>query len=205
MAINRIKGGAVVISASGMADAGRIKHHLKHNLWRPESTILFIGYQAQGTLGRRILDGEKKVRIHGEEVAVKADIVKIEGFSAHADQKGLIEWVNAFKEKPKEIFLVHGEEAALDNLQRVIASDIGIQAIIPEVGSQYDLSMESISKIALIEQPSHVKTRSELNEAFVAIKEKIESMAKMPGKDTRTLQRLLAQVNEIEREMDKVG
>jgi metallo-beta-lactamase family protein len=205
MALNRLKGGAIIISASGMADAGRIKHHLKHNLWRQESTILFVGYQAQGTLGRRILEGEKKVRIHGEEVAVKADIVKIEGFSAHADQKGLVEWVKAFNEKPKEIFLVHGEEAALDNLQRVIAGEVGIQARIPEIGSQYDLSQESLSKVATFEQLSHVQIKPELNEAFIAIKEQLEDIAKMPGKDTRTLQRLLAQVNEIEREIGKVG
>lgn len=207
IALNKIQGGAIIISASGMADAGRIKHHLKHNLWRPESTVLFVGYQAEGTLGRRILDGEKKVRIHGEEIAVKAEIRRIEGFSAHADQKGLIEWLKGFKTKPGKIFLTHGEESSLATLQRVIASELGINAHIPVLGALYDLSLddESVEMLPTVAKAVAGEEMTEISPAFEAIKEKIENLAKMPGKDLRLLQRLLAQVNEIEREMSKVS
>lgn len=206
MQLNKLKGGAVIISASGMADAGRIKHHLKHNLWRQESTVLFIGYQAEGTLGRRILEGEKKVRIHGEDVAVRADIARIEGFSGHADQKGLVEWVKSFQnEQPEQIYLVHGEGAALEDLQRVILSETGLQAVIPSVCSEYDFTEEKPQEACRIAAPVYTPAKSGVNEAFEAIKEQIEKIARLPGKDVRTLQRLLAQINEIERELDKVG
>lgn len=138
-AINFVKKSSIIISASGMADAGRIKHHLKHNLWRPESTVLFVGYQAQGTLGRRILDGEKTVRIHGEEIAVKADIERIEGFSGHADQKGLVEWVKNFTPKPKKIFLIHGEPDALETLSDVLLEETGNEVVVPKLGQIFEL------------------------------------------------------------------
>lgn len=139
--INEISGGAIIISASGMCDAGRIKHHLKHNLWRPESSILFVGYQAQGTLGRRILDGEKKVRIHGEEINVAADIYEIKGFSAHADQRGLLDWIKSFKKgKPKTVFVTHGEEEASRTLADIMSMETGIKTIVPKWLDQFSLA-----------------------------------------------------------------
>ena len=131
MELNRINSGAIIISASGMCDFGRIKHHLKHNLWRKESTILFVGYQAVGTLGRRILDGEKTVRIHGEEIRIRARIVSIEGFSAHADQYALLNWIKGFIKKPKKIFVVHGEEKNSEELAQLVMQEIGVNAVIP--------------------------------------------------------------------------
>lgn len=130
-ALNRIKGGALIIAASGMCEAGRIKHHLKHNLWRRESTVLFVGYQAEGTLGRRIKDGAKKVRIFGEEIAVHARIAAIEGFSAHADRSELLSWAGKFVQQPKQIILVHGEDEALTSLSSDIERELKIPAYIP--------------------------------------------------------------------------
>lgn len=131
MSLNRLRGGAIIIAGSGMCDAGRIKHHLKHNLWRPECTVLLVGFQAQGTLGRRLLDREKLVRIHGEEVAVRARIEQIEGFSAHADQQGLLQWVKAMRRPPHHIFLVHGEEEASRTLAELLSQEIGIATSVP--------------------------------------------------------------------------
>lgn len=138
--LNKIPGGAIIISASGMCDAGRIKHHLKHNLWRPESTVLFVGYQAQGTLGRRILDGAKKVRIHGEEIAVNARIVEIDGFSAHADQEALLQWVGSFSLKPDIVFVTHGEVEASETLARLITREYGLRTYVPQWLERVDLS-----------------------------------------------------------------
>jgi len=128
--LNQISG-AIIISASGMCEAGRIRHHLKYNLWRPESTVLFIGYQAEGTLGRQILDGQKSVRIFGEEIAVKADIRYIDCYSSHADQAGLIKWINSFSSPPREVFLVHGEPDATATLADLIRVETGLKATIP--------------------------------------------------------------------------
>jgi metallo-beta-lactamase family protein len=208
IALNKIKGGAIIISASGMADAGRIKHHLKHNLWRPESTVLFVGYQAEGTLGRRILEGEKKVKIHGEEIAVKATIESLGDFSAHADQKGLLEWLRGFEQIPGQIILVHGEEEALDTLQRVIRREVGVKAHIAEYGMiYYPDSEREIMEYPELQIPAAASTVTlELNlgQALNIIKENILIQAKKQC-DTKILQRLLAHLAEIERELQKVG
>ncbi|MBS4008724.1 MAG: MBL fold metallo-hydrolase [Clostridium sp.] len=130
--INRQPGGAMIISASGMAEAGRIKHHLRHNLWRKESTVLFVGYQAEGTLGRRIRDGAKKVRIFGEEIMVRARVIAIDGFSAHADRTELLSWLNKFQKKPKQVILFHGEEEVLTAFSAEIESSYGVSTYIPQ-------------------------------------------------------------------------
>ncbi|HHX73531.1 MAG TPA: MBL fold metallo-hydrolase [Firmicutes bacterium] len=130
--INELPGGAMIISASGMAEAGRIKHHLKHNLWRPESTVLFVGYQAVGTLGRRILDGVPRVRIFGEEIKVNARVVAIDGFSAHADRSELLRWLGKFRKKPKQVMLVHGEEEALMHFSALVEQELQLPVYIPQ-------------------------------------------------------------------------
>ena len=109
MQINEIKGSAIVISASGMANAGRVKHHLRHNLWRPGASVVFVGFQAEGTPGRRIVDGAKTIRLFGEDIGIKAKIWTISGFSAHAGQNQLLDWLGHFQNKKMQIFLVHGE------------------------------------------------------------------------------------------------
>lgn len=136
MALNRIKGGAIIIAASGMCEAGRIKHHLKHNLWRPECTVLFVGYQAPGTKGRQIKDGAKFVRIHGEEIAVKAAVRSIEGYSTHADQAEILEWLGNLKKPPRRLFLVHGEPEALSALSAAIRRRYGFEVHVPALGEE---------------------------------------------------------------------
>ena len=138
-ALNESNEPSIIISASGMCEVGRIKHHLKHNLWNPNSTILFVGYQAPGTLGRSIVEGAKKVKIFGEEIAVNARIEYIEGYSGHADQEWLMNFIYSFFTKPKHIFLVHGEPEGQEVLKQKILDETGIPVTIPEFGDVYEL------------------------------------------------------------------
>ncbi len=142
-AINRITGGAIIMAASGMCDAGRIRHHLRHNLWRPECTVLFVGYQAPGTLGHLILSGEKRVRIHGQEIAVRARIRSIEGYSAHADRGELLAWAEKRRPIHGTLFLDHGEEEALAALRAALVAD-GMPAgriAVPELDETFTLEL----------------------------------------------------------------
>ncbi|HBI47332.1 MAG TPA: MBL fold hydrolase, partial [Smithella sp.] len=132
MRINEMKGSAIIISASGMANAGRIKHHLRHNLWRSGASIVFVGFQAQGTPGRKIVEGAKKVRIFNEDIAVNAKIWTIGGFSAHAGQSQLMDWLGHFQSKKMPVFLVHGEATAQDVLASLIKQKRGFDVTIPE-------------------------------------------------------------------------
>jgi metallo-beta-lactamase family protein len=143
-ALNDSKDSLIIISASGMCNAGRIKHHLKHNLWRKESSVVFVGYQAEGTLGRRLVNGANKVRIFGEEISVNARVEMIEGFSGHADRDGLISWINSFKQKPKKIFLVHGEEDALTEFSELINQELSTDTIIPDRGQSYSITAAGV-------------------------------------------------------------
>ena len=141
----------IIISASGMCDAGRIKHHLKHNLWRNESSIVFVGYQAEGTLGRRIVDGEKNVKVLGENINVKAEIHNLEGFSGHADKIGLLNWLKGFKEKPKTVFIVHGEQSAKENFAREVKNELKLNCIIPEHNVVYEIKKNKIVEEAEVD------------------------------------------------------
>ncbi len=129
----------VIMSASGMCDAGRIKHHLKHNLWNAENTVVFVGYQAEGTLGRLLIEGAKKVRIHGEEVTVNAQIEQIYGYSGHADQNGLLNWLSAVEEVRCQVFVVHGEPEAADEFAVLLNQKRGFSAIAPRMNEEFDL------------------------------------------------------------------
>jgi metallo-beta-lactamase family protein len=132
--------GAIILSASGMCEAGRIRHHLIHNLHRRESTVLFVGFQAQGTLGRVILDGAERVRISGEDVIVRAAIRRIDSYSAHADQGELLSWIAERAPIAGSLFLVHGEQAALEALRRLAVERLpGLNALLPEIGESYAL------------------------------------------------------------------
>lgn len=137
--INDIDEPKVIISASGMCDAGRIRHHLKHNLWRPESTILFVGYQSVGTLGRALVDGAEKVRLFGEEIDVKAEISKLIGMSGHADMNGLLDWMRGFESKPSKVFVVHGEDKVTETFAKTLHDELGMDAYAPFSGTIFDL------------------------------------------------------------------
>lgn len=138
MALNKIKSHAIIIAASGMCEGGRVGHHLKHNLWRPESSVIFTGFQAKGTLGRRIVDGAKSVHIFGEEIAVKAKIYTLGGFSAHADQKELLEWLSFLSDRPV-VFAVHGEEDAVSAFSEAIRERFAFSVLTPVKGQEYEL------------------------------------------------------------------
>ena len=141
-AINTDKTPKVIISASGMCEAGRIRHHLKHNLWRPECTVLFVGYQAVGTLGRSLNDGAKTVKLFGEDIAVKAEIDVLAGKSGHADKQGLLDWINALSPKPKLVFVNHGETDSCEDFTKCLETEYGYKAFAPYSGTVFDLKDE---------------------------------------------------------------
>jgi len=132
----------VILSASGMCDAGRVRHHLKHNLWRPECTILFVGYQAVGTLGRIIVEGAEEVKLFGEMITVRAHICKLAGMSGHADKNGLLEWIDGFAKKPERVFVVHGESSICDSFRDCL-EERGFSAYAPFSGTRFDLLTNS--------------------------------------------------------------
>lgn len=146
IAINENTRPKVILSASGMCEAGRIRHHLKHNLWRHESTVLFVGYQAIGTLGRKILDGAESVRLFGEDIAVNARIDNLKGVSGHGDRKGLIDWLNGMKQKPHMVFVVHGEDTVCDVFADHLRAAYGYGSYAPYSGTEFDLLKGEIVK-----------------------------------------------------------
>jgi len=138
MKLNKIHSGILVIAGSGMCDGGRIRHHLKHNLWRHECSVIFVGYQGKGTLGRQIVERPRSVRILGEDIAMRASIYTINGFSAHADQAELLGWLSCFKNSP-EVFIVHGEEEVAVSFGELVRERFGYKTHVPEKGDVFDL------------------------------------------------------------------
>lgn len=150
----------IIISASGMCDAGRIRHHLKHNLWKKEASIVFVGYQAEGTLGRRLLDGEKCVKLFGEDIMVNAEIYNVEGFSGHADKPALLNWIGSFKEKPGRIFIVHGEKESKESFCIDVKEKFNIDCIIPEYDVVYEIKKKNlINEVVLVDENQKIKDR----------------------------------------------
>ncbi len=169
----------IIISASGMCDAGRIKHHLKHNLWRKESTILFVGYQAEGTLGRRILDGATKVKLFGEEITVNARIEAIDGFSGHADKAGLLSWIGSIAKKPKKVFIVHGEQEVMNEFAQTLNDEFGLQSIIPARGDSYVVTADSIYENASNFDAQRRFRRLAVVEMLETLREEFEELAEI--------------------------
>ena len=182
MALNQDQSPAIIISASGMCEVGRIKHHLKHNIWNPNNTILFVGYQGVGTLGYNIVNGAETVKIFGEEISVNARIEYIEGYSGHADQEGLMNFIYSFRERPKHIFLVHGEKESQEVLKEKIQEDIGIDVTIPEYGETYELNNQ-ITMTDKIERRISGTLRREVMDRLNLIKKEIQEMEEYVKQD----------------------
>ena len=182
-ALNESNIPSIIISASGMCEVGRIKHHLKHNLWNPNSTILFVGYQAPGTLGAKIVSGEKKVKIFGEEIAINARIEYIEGYSGHADQEWLLNFVYSFITKPKHIFLVHGEPEGQKILKEKILETTNIPVTIPDYGENYKLDDKITIESKIDMMDKHRYVRLEVIDRLSTLKEELEDMSAMIKED----------------------
>lgn len=202
-ALNFRNDSVVIISASGMCEAGRIKHHLKHNLWKPEATVIFIGYQAEGTLGRRIADGAKKVNIYGEEISVKAQIETIDGFSGHADKAGLLEWLGSFQKKPHKVFLVHGDNESLESLSASIKEKYSIDTEIPELGDLFEITPQETNEVVIKEQHVNADRKLELLNTldglcteFILLSEMLKENITKSG-DTAELDKITTGVEKI--------
>ena len=193
----------VIISASGMCEAGRIRHHLKHNLWKKENIILFVGYQAEGSLGRRILNGETTVTLFGEDVSVNAEIASLKGISGHADQKGLINWLGGFKEKPQLIFVNHGDDASCEDFKNLLNS-MDYNAVAPYSGTEYTLATGKVTVYTegkAIDRSEHYKTNTRADMIYrnmVLEAEKLLNLVKTRrGRPNKDNARLTSQIRSI--------
>lgn len=208
-ALNEDPKPSIIISASGMCEVGRIKHHLKHNLWNPKSTILFVGYQAPGTLGYNIVNGAKTVKVFGEEIAVNARIEYIEGYSGHADQEGLMNFIYSFIDKPKQIFLVHGEEESQDIFKTKVEEEAGIPVVVPQWGETYELdkdkeNVEVLNKIERRETENNL--RREIMQRLTKLKDEIQDMenyVKQDVQDANLSDREIFAINERIKTLEK--
>jgi len=196
-------GSKIIISASGMCDAGRIRHHLKHNLWRPECAVVFVGYQGEGTLGRRLLDGAKSVKLFGEEIAVRARIINFPGLSSHADRDHLIAWAEHFSPKPQQVFVVHGD-APVTELFADTLNERGIPAHAPLYEEVYDLLTNTmLAKGVVLETKKTTGGASAASPAYVRLQDVSKELSRLidrsrgrPNKDLAKLAEQLRQVME---------
>lgn len=192
----------VIISASGMCEAGRIKHHLKHNLWRPECTILFVGFQAAGTLGRSILEGAEYVKLFGETIEIKAEIRKLEGISGHADKEGLLKWVKAFTPAPQMVFVVHGEGDTCEEFTRCLNEEYQIPAFAPFSGAIYDLASgvwirEGTPVLAAPEKPAAKRKSDVFTRLVEAGKRLMHVIYRNEGGANKDLTKFTNQINSL--------
>jgi len=187
--------GSIIISASGMCTAGRIKHHLQHNLYKPSSSVIFVGYQAEGTLGRRIIEGAKQVRVYGEDVAVKAKIHTLGGFSAHADRDGLLEWMSTIQNRDLKVFVVHGEEKSALSFADTIKNELGHTAAVPNWGDTVDLDSLKSDRKKLFEVQSFSPVDQEIDRLSSTLKDLIAKYNK--AKENDNLQNIIQLQNDI--------
>ncbi len=198
--INENKTPKIIISASGMCEAGRIRHHLKHNLWKKNCTVLFVGYQAEGTLGRDILEGKKKVKLFGEKIDVKARIEFLDGVSGHADKKGLLSWLEGFEKKPAAVFVNHGDDGSVIAFTQAL-NDLGYNAYGPYSGTEYDLKEGKIvyaPQGVLTEKAKDEKAQNyHYNELIKAVEELTEVATASKGIANGDLREATAAINRI--------
>ena len=192
----------VIISASGMCEAGRIRHHLKHNLWRKECTILFVGYQAEGTLGRLIVDGIDEVRLFGEPIKVEASIKTLQGLSGHADKNGLIEWITSFEEKPRRVFVVHGDDNACKNFVETLQVEYGIKAYAPYSGTEFNLLTNKLEyeaePIPVVKKTAKAKAASDVfSRLWAAGQRLLAVIQKNEGGANKDLAKFADQINSL--------
>ena len=201
-AINFDRSPKIILSASGMCEAGRIRHHLKHNLWRKESTILFVGYQSEGTVGRKLLDGADTVRLFGEEIAVEARIESLAGISGHADREMMLHWLDAMPQKPRQVFVNHGDDQVTDQFAEAIRSRLNISADAPYSGDSYDLiSGQCIARGTIVKATKLTDGRRRANAAFERLtqagKRLIAIIQNSRGLSNKELARFTDQVNAL--------
>ena len=191
----------VIISASGMCEAGRIRHHLKHNLWRPECTVLFVGYQAVGTLGRYLLEGAQEVKLFGEQIEIRASIEKLAGISGHADKNGLIDWVCGFEKKPKMVFVVHGEDSVTDVFAQTLIDEYDIDAYAPYSGTKFNLLTGTFDYEAdgvRVTVTKKTATTSSVFERLLAAGQRLIGLIKkMEGHPNKELAKFADQINSL--------
>ena len=199
----------VIVSASGMCEAGRIRHHLKHNLWRTESTILFVGYQAVGTLGRKLIDGAEAVKLFGENIAVAARIETLKGISGHADMNGLLAWLKGFETDISHVFVVHGEDEVTDEFAQTIRDTFGWEAFAPYSGGIVDLAVNEVISEGVripkksIEKPAKVRAANAFNRVVAAAKRLMEVVLKNEGLANKDLAKFESQIQNLADKWDR--
>ena len=206
-ALNADKTPKIILSASGMCDAGRIRHHLKHNLWRPECAVVFVGYQAEGTLGRRLLEGAKTVKLFGEEIAVRARIVNFKGLSSHADRSHLLSWVKRFSPKPQQVFVVHGDSPITELFAKTLNDELGIPAHAPLYEEVYDLTENRLlAPGVVLERKPRPAGASAASPAYVRLQDVSKQLelliSRSRGRPNKDLAKLADQIRQVMEKWD---
>ena len=206
--LNEEKSPKIIISASGMCEAGRIRHHLKHNLWDSRNSIVFVGYQAEGTLGRMLVEGAKEVKLFGEPIMVGAEIYNLEGFSGHADQKGLLDWLGGFQKEPKHIFLVHGETQSKIDFAAKVKEVFGYEPIVVNGNTEYELETgEVLSREEVLREALDQEDVEKLKDKLATLKSELDTVISST-EDVVSKQislAKLAQINNIVQELEKAS
>jgi len=208
-AINEDKTPKVIISASGMCDAGRVRHHLKHNLWRRESMVLFVGYQSVGTLGRLLVDGAREVKLFNENIKVQATIDALPGVSGHGDKDGLIRWLGGFEKKPELVFVNHGDPDSADSFTACLNDELGYKAFAPYSGTSFDLLKGEFVNVTegkpLVKNTAgKVKTVNASFTRLIAAAERLLKVCrKLEGRANRELNEYVSQIEKITKKMEK--